>query len=42
VVALAPPEPSIKPATIVSIRVRTDAVHVFDAASGARVSCRGV
>ena len=42
VVALAAPEPSIKPATIVSIRVRTDAVHVFDAASGARVNCRGV
>ncbi len=41
VVALAPPEPSIKPGSIITIRVRTDAVHVFDAVSGARLSCWG-
>jgi multiple sugar transport system ATP-binding protein len=42
VVALAPPEPTIKPESIIAIKVRTDAVHVFDAASGARVTCSGV
>jgi multiple sugar transport system ATP-binding protein len=41
VVALAPPEPPIKPESVVAIRVRTDAVHVFDAASGVRVVCHG-
>ena len=41
VVALAPPEPAIKPESVVAIRVRTDAVHVFDAASGDRLACRG-
>jgi multiple sugar transport system ATP-binding protein len=41
VVALAPPEPAIKPESVVVIRVRTDAVHVFDAASGERVACHG-
>ena len=41
VVALAPPEPSIRPASTVAIRVRTEAVHVFDAESGARLSCHG-
>jgi multiple sugar transport system ATP-binding protein len=41
VVALAPPEPAIKPESMVAMRVRSDAVHVFDAATGTRVSCRG-
>ena len=41
VVCLAPPEPAIKPESVVSIRVRTDAIHVFAAATGMRVSCRG-
>jgi multiple sugar transport system ATP-binding protein len=41
VVALAPPEPAIKPESMVAIRVRTDAVHVFDAATGDRVPCHG-
>ncbi len=41
VVALAPPEPPVSPGSIVAIRVRNDALHVFDAATGARVNCRG-
>jgi len=36
-VAIAPPEPSIKPGEIVGIRVKSDAVHLFDAESGARL-----
>ena len=41
VVALAPPEVEIKPDSTVSIRVRRDALHFFDAASGNRVGCTG-
>jgi multiple sugar transport system ATP-binding protein len=40
-VALAPPEPHIEPGAMVVIRVRTDAVHIFDGESGTRVSCQG-
>jgi len=39
-VAVAQPEPPITPGTIVALRVRGDAVHVFDAASGARLGRR--
>jgi len=41
-VALAPPEPHIEPGAIVEIRVKTDAVHIFDGESGARVSCQAM
>jgi ABC-type sugar transport system ATPase subunit len=37
-VAVAPPEPVITPAAIVAMRVKGDAVHLFDAESGARLS----
>ena len=36
VVAVAPPEPLIEPGTTVSMRVKRDSVHLFDADSGAR------
>jgi multiple sugar transport system ATP-binding protein len=39
VVALAPPEPPLSPGSNVSIRVKKDALHVFDAASGSRLQC---
>jgi multiple sugar transport system ATP-binding protein len=39
-VAVALPEPPIRPGTIVALRVRGDAVHVFDASSGARLGRR--
>jgi multiple sugar transport system ATP-binding protein len=42
VVALAPPETEIKPESVVEIRVKPDAIHVFDTATGARVSCKAV
>jgi len=42
VVALAPPEPEIRPGSTVSIRVRRDALHFFDATSGSRLSCSGM
>ncbi|MBC7790526.1 MAG: ABC transporter ATP-binding protein [Anaerolineae bacterium] len=40
-VAIAPPEPQLKQGEVVTLRVRSDAVHVFDAESGMRLSCRG-
>jgi multiple sugar transport system ATP-binding protein len=40
-VAVAPPEGRIEPGAMVAIRVKSDAVHIFDGESGARVSCRG-
>ncbi|MBA3343099.1 MAG: ABC transporter ATP-binding protein [Gemmatimonadaceae bacterium] len=40
-VAVASPEPQIKPDTTVAIRVRRDAVHVFDAEIGTRLDCGG-
>lgn len=36
-VAVAPPEPAIKPGTRVTMRVKRDAVHIFDAATGMRL-----
>ena len=36
-VAVAPPEPLIRPATTVAIRVRQDALHFFDAETGMRI-----
>ncbi len=36
-VAVAPPEPLIPPGTNVAIRVKRDAVHLFDAVSGLRI-----
>ncbi|MFL5583889.1 MAG: ABC transporter ATP-binding protein [Gemmatimonadaceae bacterium] len=36
-VAVAPPQELIKPADVVSIRVRPEGVHVFDAETGARL-----
>jgi multiple sugar transport system ATP-binding protein len=41
VVAIAPPEPLLKQGEVISISVRSDSVHVFDAESGARLACRG-
>jgi ABC-type sugar transport systems, ATPase components len=38
VVAVAPPEPAVKPGEAVSIAVRSDAVHFFDAETGTRIS----
>jgi multiple sugar transport system ATP-binding protein len=40
-VAIAPPEPAMRPGEIVSVRVKSEAVHVFDAESGTRVKCNG-
>jgi multiple sugar transport system ATP-binding protein len=40
-VAIAPPEPPMRPGEAVSVRVRSEAVHVFDAESGTRVKCHG-
>jgi multiple sugar transport system ATP-binding protein len=40
-VALAPPEPHIEPGAIVVIRVKSDALHIFDAESGTRLTCQG-
>jgi multiple sugar transport system ATP-binding protein len=40
-VAIAPPEPAMKPGDVVSVRVKSDAVHLFDAESGSRVKCNG-
>ena len=40
-VSIAPPEPAIKPGEIIGFRVKSDAVHLFDAASGARIRCDG-
>jgi len=37
-VAVAPPEPLIKAAEIVSLRVRREGIHVFDAETGARLA----
>ena len=42
VIALAPPEPALSAGSNVSIRVKKDALHVFDAKSGSRVSCSGL
>jgi multiple sugar transport system ATP-binding protein len=42
VVALAPPEPELRAGTNVSIRLRKDALHVFDAESGSRLKCSGL
>src|SRR5439155_17687644 len=36
-VAVAPPQDPIKPGDIVSIRVRPEGVHLFDAESGLRI-----
>ena len=36
-VAVAPPEPPIKPGTMVSMKVKRDAVHIFDGESGKRL-----
>ncbi|HEY8165152.1 MAG TPA: sn-glycerol-3-phosphate ABC transporter ATP-binding protein UgpC [Gemmatimonadaceae bacterium] len=36
-IAVAPPEPVIEPGTIVSMRIKRDAVHVFNAQSGLRL-----
>ncbi|MFL5523055.1 MAG: TOBE domain-containing protein, partial [Gemmatimonadaceae bacterium] len=36
-VAVAPPQDPIKPGDIVSIRVRPEGVHIFDADSGKRI-----
>lgn len=36
-VAVAPPEPAVQPGTTVSMRVKRDAVHIFDPASGMRL-----
>ena len=38
VVAVAPPEPAVKPGEAVSIAVRANAVHFFDAETGTRIS----
>jgi multiple sugar transport system ATP-binding protein len=40
-VAIAPPEPAMRPGDTVNVRVRSEAVHVFDAESGTRVKCHG-
>jgi ABC-type sugar transport system ATPase subunit len=37
-VAVAPPEEIIRPGDIVSVRVRPEGVHIFDAESGARLA----
>jgi ABC-type sugar transport system ATPase subunit len=36
-VAVAPPQEMIRPGDVVSIRVRPEGVHIFDAETGARV-----
>jgi hypothetical protein len=36
-VAVAPPQELIKPGDIVSIRVRPEGVHIFDAETGGRI-----
>ena len=36
-IAVAPPQELIKPGDIVSIRVRPEGVHIFDAESGKRI-----
>ncbi|MBA2707038.1 MAG: sn-glycerol-3-phosphate ABC transporter ATP-binding protein UgpC [Gemmatimonadaceae bacterium] len=41
-VAVAPPEPPMKPGGRVAIRAKRDAVHLFDAKNGVRLSCGGV
>ncbi|MEO7501912.1 MAG: TOBE domain-containing protein, partial [Gemmatimonadaceae bacterium] len=38
-VAVASPEPAIAPGANVAIRVRAEAVHIFDADSGVRLGC---
>jgi multiple sugar transport system ATP-binding protein len=40
-VAIAPPELSIKPGETVGVGIKSDAVHIFDAESGNRVRCKG-
>lgn len=40
-VAIAPPEPPLKQGEVVTIRVRSDAAHIFDAETGTRLGCRG-
>ncbi|MFN2602464.1 MAG: ABC transporter ATP-binding protein [Gemmatimonadaceae bacterium] len=42
VVALAPPEPALRAGANVSIKVRKDALHVFDAQNGSRMRCSGL
>jgi multiple sugar transport system ATP-binding protein len=37
-VAVAPPEPAITPGAVVDMKVKGDAVHLFDAETGARLS----
>ena len=38
-VAIAPPEPVMRPGEAVSVRVKSEAVHLFDAESGTRLKC---